>query len=319
MTWVWLAALIILTMLLLSGWVFFRFAFARKGFRMPGKRYLEEGEADLRSWKNFMEIHERDVRWLKEQKKESLRITSDDGLVLHGERLRCEKPERIVLCVHGFRGSYVHDFASVSRFLNREHCDLYLIDQRAHGESEGNCITFGAKEKKDVQAWCREIERNNPDRLPVYLYGISMGSATVLLAGSEMHGTKINGIIADCGYSSIREILSANARRSFHMPPYPIMWFMELFCRMLAGFSFQDGDVKKALRENEIPVLFFHGSEDHFVTMDHTERNYEACASEKRAVYIEGGVHASSYNQNTPLYEQCVREFFAAHDDAEED
>ena len=294
--------------------VFFQFTFTKQGMRIPGKPYLKEGEYDLRSWKAFEQRHTEDVQWLSSQPKKEVTIVSDDGLKLYGQYFKAEKPDRIVLCVHGYRGSAFHDFASVSRFLHEQNCDLLLIDQRASGKSEGAFITFGAKEKTDIRNWCEYLSANNSKGLPIYLYGISMGAASVLCALDQGVGSVINGVIADCGFSSARSILAYRARHTFHTPSFPVLNLMELYCSLRAGFRFAEADAEQTLRSTTVPVLFIHGSEDHFVPIENSIRNYEACASEKELVLINGGIHASSYNTDEALYQSKLLSFFERND-----
>ena len=297
--------------------MFFQFTFSRKGMRMPGKPYAKEGEYDLRIWKNCMEQHLQDHNWYLEQPMDSLTVMSEDQLNLHGNYLHCEKPERIVLCVHGFRGDPSHDVAGVARYLHQHHCDLLFINQRASGQSEGNYITFGAKEKNDIKTWCRYLEAHNPKKLPVYLYGVSMGCTTILCASTLGITPLVHGLIADCGYSSIRSILEAQARGSFHLPPYPVLSLIELLCRWIAKFRFSDGDAQEAMKQNRIPVLFIHGNDDHFVRTENTLRNYEACAAEKELLLVDGATHANSYNVNEQLYQAYLNRFFQKWDNEE--
>ena len=289
---------------------FFRFAICRGGTMMPGKK-KPDGESDeKRIWKKYWADHLEQKAWLTAQDMETVSVVSEDGLKLCGRYLPCEKPERIVLCVHGYRGAPLEDFAASSRWLHENGCDLLLIEQRGTGESEGKYITFGAKEKRDIISWCRWIEARNEGRLPVYLYGLSMGCTTVLLACDQGLPSSVRGIIADCGFSSVRKTFEDRTRESFHLPPYPMMYLMEMYCRTLAGFCFADADVPKALAGNTVPILFFHGEEDHFVRPENTLRNFEADAGEKELVVVPGATHLVSCSENPQLYTEKVRSFF---------
>ena len=284
---------------------------------LPGKPHMKQGEYNLRPWKNCMEQHLEDHAWYVKQQMEPVTVQSQDHLKLHGNYLKCEDPKRIVLCVHGFRGDASHDAAGIARYLHEHQCDLLLISQRASGQSEGNYITFGAREKYDVKCWCQYLEAHNPNHLPVYLYGVSMGCTTILCASVLGITPLVHGLIADCGYSSIRSILEAQARSAFHMPPYPILQIMEWMCILFAGFRFSEGDAEAAMKQNRIPVLFIHGSEDHFVRKENTLRNYEACAAEKELLLVDGASHANSYTVNEAACQSCLDAFFRKWDGEE--
>ena len=300
---------IILLLLLGAGWIFFLYTMTRKGLAMPGKPRVTDDNPDLRAWKNYKDRHDEDVAWYREQTMEEVNVTSYDGLELYGQYLPCDRPERVVICVHGYRGGAVHDFASQGRWLHAENCALLFVTQRGSGKSGGKYMTFGAKEKLDVRCWANYAAVRFPD-LPVYLYGISMGCATVLLSSVTGLPAAVRGIIADCGFTSVRDILSAQCRQAFHLPPEPLLPFLEFWCVLFADFRFSQADAKKVLPDNRIPVLFIHGENDHFVRPENSMENYEACGSEKKLLLIPDGVHASSYYEDTPLYQNYVRSLF---------
>lgn len=85
---------------------------------------------------------------------------------------------------------------------------------RAHGSSEGKCLTFGVKERYDCLAWINcAIERFGRDT-KIFLYGISMGAATVLMAGGLDLPDNVVGIVADCGYTSPTAIIKKSCTSS---------------------------------------------------------------------------------------------------------
>ena len=302
-------AVLFLVVMFIAGWIFFRYTMTREGMSMPGKPRITEDNPDLRAWDKYRPVHDADVKWFESQTMEDVRIMSDDGLKLYGQYLRCDHPERLVICVHGYRGSALHDFASQGRWLHSAGCDVLFITQRASGNSEGAYMTFGAKEKWDVRAWARYAAAEHPD-LPLFLYGISMGCTTVLLSSVTGLPDTVKGIIADCGFTSVRSILSAQCWQAFHLPPEPLIEFLQFYCILLAKFRFSDADAKRVLPENTIPTLFIHGEEDHFVWPQNSKENYLECGGPKELLMIEKAVHASSFCENPGLYQAFVQKLF---------
>lgn len=300
---------VLLVLLFIAGWIFFRYTMTREGLAMPGKPRITEEHPDLRAWAKYRARHEADVQWFEKQAMEEVWITSHDGLKLYGQYLHCDRPERLVICVHGYRGAAKHDFASQGRWLHEEGCDVLFITQRASGNSEGNYTTFGAKEKLDVRDWARFAAETHPD-LPICLYGISMGASTVLLSSVTGLPEAVKGIIADCGFISVRSILAAQSRQAFHLPPVPLLDILQIYCILLAKFRFSDADARRVLPDNTIPTLFIHGEDDHFVWPQNTKENYAACGGPKELLLIPHGVHASSFCENTGLYQAYVRKLF---------
>ena len=91
--------------------------------------------------------------WCFEQKMQDCYIKSIDGLKLHALYLPAEAAKRIVILSHGYRGSRFGTLSFMAKYLHEHQCDVLFIEHRCCGDSEGNYITFGAKEQWDVQQW----------------------------------------------------------------------------------------------------------------------------------------------------------------------
>ena len=101
----------------------------------------------------FEKEYEAGKAWCQGQAMQDCHIRSADGLLLHASFFPAKDAERIVVLCHGYKGSSFGDFANIARFLHEHKCSLLFIDQRCCGESEGEFITFGAKEQYDIQEW----------------------------------------------------------------------------------------------------------------------------------------------------------------------
>ena len=256
-------------------------------------------------------------KWCEEQTTEDFQIVSQDGLSLHASYLRTESPERILILCHGFKGAGFGDFAFISRFLHENHCNLLYIDERSCGKSEGNYITFGAKESQDIRDWADFIVKQDGGNLPVYLYGMSLGASSVVMAGGLELPDQVKGIIDDCGYYSMESAIRGVAENWFHIKHIrPLLFIMNFYCRIFAGFSMDEACTKKALGKNTRPMLFFHGSTDTFVNPADTRWNYSLCRAPKELVIIKGAKHLCSCYADSQLYERKLMEFFGKYDKA---
>lgn len=290
-----------------AGYYLFRYACIRKS------RISKRKQDDDRPVSEQQKIHRAaKAEWEKVPYTE-VEIISRDGLKLKGKYYPAPDADRAVLCAHGYRGSSAGDFGTIAAYL-KDSCSLLLIDERACGDSEGKYITFGAKEKDDIVRWTDQLIRLTDGRLPVYLFGVSMGSASVLLTSDQKLPSEVKGMIADCGYSSMKMIVSEVARDWFHLASFPVIDILGIFCRLEGHFSMRQADVKKALRKASLPVLFLHGLADDFVRPHHTYINAEACASPHETVLFEGAPHGSSCICGPVRYKEALDRFFRAND-----
>ena len=253
--------------------------------------------------------------WCENQQMQDWYIRSIDGLKLHAFYLPADNPKRIILLSHGYKGTSFGSIAHMAEFLHENDSSLLFVDQRCCGKSEGKYITFGAKEQYDILAWIRRISRINKEILPIYLYGQSMGAATVLLAAGHKLPEEVKGIIADCGFHSLKQQLKDIAKGWFHLHWIGLLLIrVDILCRYYAGFRMQDTDTTRALLKNKRPILFFHGKEDTYVWPKNTIINYEICTAPKELVLVPGARHLCSSFVAPELYKKKLIEFFENND-----
>ena len=140
--------------------------------------------------------------------RQEVSITSDDGLKLWGTYYEYAPGAPIELMFHGYRGNAERDLSGGVERCFRLGRSVLVVDQRCCGRSEGRTITFGIREHRDCLRWLDfMLERFGPD-VKIILTGVSMGAATGLMAGGCDLPPNVIGILADCGYSSARDIMA---------------------------------------------------------------------------------------------------------------
>ena len=248
-------------------------------------------------------------RWLREKGAEDVSVTSLDGLTLRGKWLPAEKPMATIILFHGYHSHHLQDFAGIYEYYHAIGLNLLLVRQRAHGESDGKYVTFGVKERRDALSWI-DFHNRTHGMDNVYLGGMSMGASTVLFAAGEELPPNVRGITADCGFSSPAEILSHIIRRDFHLPPKLVLPLMEVWARILGGFSFYECDSRETLSRSKTPILFIHGKADDFVPSCMSEFGFAACASEKEILLVDDAGHGRSYLYEPERLRNALTDFF---------
>ncbi|MDO5538627.1 MAG: alpha/beta hydrolase [Eubacteriales bacterium] len=299
------------------GWSFFEMTVrCKKNRKLVKKKWFRLSHTKINHpVDKFEKEYEDGKAWCREQNMQDCYIRSKDGLVLHAYYLPAEHAKRFVLLSHGYKGSGFGDFAYIAGFLHENNCNLLFIDQRCCGESEGQFITFGAKEQYDVQSWTYYIADRNKDKLPIYLYGESMGASAVLMASGQTLPWEVRGLIADCGFRSMKSQLQDMAANWFHLNWVELLLFrVDLFCRFFARFRMKDADTTNAMKKNRRPVLFFHGMKDTYVVPENSQYNYSVCQAPKELVMIPEARHLCSAYEAPGLYREKILEFFAKYD-----
>ena len=240
----------------------------------------------------------------------TIAIQSRDGTHLLGHWMPAENPKRIVVAMHGWRSAWDNDFGMIADFLLKNQCSVLYAEQRGQGRSGGKYMGFGLMERYDCLDWVNWVNRQTGEKYPVYLCGISMGASTVLMAGGLDLPGNVQGILADCGYTSAVDIwkhVAKNLHLSYGMCGGPAgkMAKKRLCMAMDAECCPQ------ALARCKVPVLFIHGTDDRFVPIQMTYENYKACAAPKRLFIVPGAEHGMSYLVDPKGYETAVKAFWA--------
>lgn len=251
---------------------------------------------------------------LEQNAQETVEIQGQDGTRLVGHWYPCEEPKRILVAMHGWRSSWSRDFGLVADFWHENGCSVLYAEQRGQGESGGEYMGFGMLERYDCQQWAKWVDANNPDNLPIYLSGISMGATTVLMASGMELPENVHGIMADCGFTSAYDIWKHVAEKNLHLHYGIYAAAVDDLCKKKIHVGARDYSTVEALAQCKVPVLFAHGTDDSFVPVEMTYENFKACASPKRLFIVPGAEHAQSYLVDKDGYEAQAKDFWKTYD-----
>lgn len=295
-----LAALVLLTALI----CFF------KVFYSPRRKDTDEYpvlEGEL-----YQPYREQMINWILQRRAmphRKVEITSFDGLTLRGTYFEYAKGAPLEIMLHGYRGSSERDMSGgVARAFALGHSAL-VVDHRGSGASDGRVITFGINERRDCLSWLDFVLREIDPEARVILTGISMGAATVLMCGAEELPPNVIGILADCGYTSAKEII-CKVVAEMKLPPRLLYPFIRLGARLFGRFDLEEASPIEAMPKCRVPVIFFHGDTDDFVPHEMSLRNFEACATRKKMVTVKGAGHGLCYPVDPEYYVAELGEFF---------
>ena len=243
---------------------------------------------------------------------EDVYIDSYDALRLHARYYKNGDGKKVILLAHGYKSNGEHDFSCAFEPYKSQGFDFLLIDQRAHGKSEGEYICFGAKERFDICRWCDYLVERNGDSVKIILDGISMGSTTVMLAAGLPEISKnVCGVIADCGFTDAKSEIEYVAKTDYKLPPFPAVALLELACKKRAKFGFSEASTLDAVKNIKVPIIFVHGEADNYVPCDNSKKNYDACESEHKWLFtVQSAGHGLSYLVDTEGCTKALDTFF---------
>ena len=294
----------IIALILLSSFFVYLFVFHRKKEGDPGE------VMDDPQYKVYGEETRAMVDKLKARAFEEVHIISFDGLRLFGRWYEGKKDSPVAVLCHGYNGSAFRDFSGGSDIFLSLGWNVLLIDQRAHGKSDGSTITFGIKEKYDALDWA-DYARERKKDAPIFLVGISMGGATVLMASAMAEERGIKGIAADCPYSSPYEIIS-KVMVDKGLKPSLLMPLVSLSAFLFGHFRLKSESAAEAVEKSSLPILIIHGLDDRFVPDYMSREIYERSKGNVEYETFPEAGHGLSYMVDRKRYVDTTVRFFSS-------
>ncbi|MGN0984997.1 MAG: alpha/beta hydrolase [Candidatus Enterenecus sp.] len=236
-------------------------------------------------------------------------LTSRDGLELHALYVpQAAESHRYAVVCHGY-GNCPLGMAGYARQFYDMGFSILLPAARAHELSGSEYGGMGWPERKDIVDWIGTIVADDPEA-EIFLFGVSMGGATVMMVSGEELPANVKCIIEDCGYSSVWDEFALQLKDMFGLPTFPLLNSASLVCKLRAGYSFGEASAVKQLENATVPMLFIHGEEDTFVPYSMLDKVYDACASaEKEKLSVPGAAHAQSASTDPELYWGTITAF----------
>jgi uncharacterized protein len=237
-------------------------------------------------------------------------IPSDFGYNLAGNYFPSTNGgEDTIIIAHGVGGGRKGSPEYVKLFLELGF-NVITYDQRHHGNSGGDNISYGYYESYDMKKvvdYSKNISVGNTG-----VFGISMGASTTLMyAGVVEDGADF--YIVDAAYSNFYEEALYRLDRDFSYIPHWSIDFVgnltDLFVRVRAGFSLKDVNPLKHIENINSPIMFINTKEDMFIPPYMTEKLYEKKTGDKYLYLVERGNHGQALAENPEKYRDEIYNF----------
>lgn len=212
------------------------------------------------------------------------------GIRLHAYSLDQGSPVTALLC-HGY-GSGPEARAKDAEFYASLGFNLLLPHNRGHGLSGGKYLGMGAYEREDLSLWCDRLLEGTDGR--ILLDGVSMGAASVVLACAHRRSRGIAAVVCDSCFSSGWAAVCHRTRKKWRLPPFPLLYITDLFCRLFAGYSLRQSSPLAVIGEVSCPILFLHGEQDRLVPPAMAEQLFSAARGDKELLIVPGAGHGAA-------------------------
>jgi pimeloyl-ACP methyl ester carboxylesterase len=231
---------------------------------------------------------------------------SADGLELRAWWTPRQGSPRAALLVHGWGADksslYVIETA---RVYHEAGFNVLMLDLRAHGKSEGERVTLGYREVRDVQAALMWLEGCGFAPEKVVLHGWSMGGASILRAAPQ---TGVAAVVEEAAYADLPPLLRERLPEASGLPAFfnPGILLMGSLFLGIDPWAVRPGKEAGEISEEGVPFMIIHSRADAVVPFANAE---SLAAAYPKAEFwaLEGYDHVEAYTH--PQYGERLRSF----------
>lgn len=219
-------------------------------------------------------------------------------------------PKGTVLVLHGYRDAK-ENMLHWALALAEAGYRTVLVDLRGHGRSTGDSIAYGAFEAKDLVQVIDDLARRGLLAGKLGVIGVSYGASTGLLLAAR--DARVAAVVALEPFSNARDAVVEFAHGV--APTEAAKISDATFAAAVAraekqgNFSWADGDVLAAMPRVKVPVLFFHGERDRWLSPENSRRLFAQAQKGSRLVTLEKDDHLLLSMRLAPI-DRFVREWF---------
>jgi pimeloyl-ACP methyl ester carboxylesterase len=146
-------------------------------------------------------------------------FNTEDGIRLKGWLLPGESNKPVIVLLHGWDTSKAAMLPHAV-YLHRNGYNVFMIDFRAHGESEGKFMSFGYEEQRDLKAALNFLNTNSTlKNNKIIVLGISMGASVGIMVAAK--DKRIEAVIADSPYISLNSNIIKQVNLKYNLPSIP--------------------------------------------------------------------------------------------------
>ncbi len=248
-----------------------------------------------------------DYDWWEQVENE--KITIQVGKETQSGILVRRPTKKVAIVVHGIFGIH-KDLAPQAKIFYDNNFNVFAPTLRAHDDDKSKYISMGFYEKDDLVLWIGKLIEIFGEDCQIVLFGISMGAATCLLCANKTLPNNVKCIVSDSAFSSAYDELKYLIKTRGHFPSFFVLPVMNFFFKVFGKFNLKQVLPIESVKSSNLPILFFHGTNDLFVPCFMTEKMFDSLIrTDCEKVIVLGAGHIQSYKFLGKEYEKKLLEF----------
>ncbi|MEO6568718.1 MAG: alpha/beta fold hydrolase [Opitutaceae bacterium] len=232
-------------------------------------------------------------------------VSLDMSFAKRAETASPTSPKATIFVLHGVmmaKESMLH----WGFFLAEKGYRVVLVDLRGHGQSSGDLISYGAWEPADLSQVLDELTRRQVIVGRVGVLGLSYGGAVAIDWAAR--DPRVTSVVALAPFSDARKAIDEFAHALMptvvsHVSPEKMAAALALAAKR-GQFTWEETDVVAAAHQLRQPILLFHGSNDQWIPLHHSQ-TIKAAAPSGSALRVGQGDHLTLSVRLAPIAEQA--------------
>lgn len=239
----------------------------------------------------------------------ALSLVTKDGVKLAAHYTPSCNGATIILS-HGYKMSS-REMLPIAALFSQHGYGTLIQDQRAHGMSHGEEISFGRDEWYDLDAAVNFLEQQlNIDTIG--LFGNSMGGALSLCYAAR--DPRIKAIVAQSPYASIGHSIKKGVKQFTKLPPVPFAPLVHFMAqRKLKIDSSTLAPLNAMAKIHPRPVLLMMGGQDRYVEPQGIFSLQQASENSAELWYEHDLDHVEFYEKYPAKFERQIMNFYGKH------
>jgi uncharacterized protein len=233
-------------------------------------------------------------------------LRSSDGLALRAWWIEEAGSSRAAVLVHGWVGdrSDLH-VVETALVYHRAGFNVLMLDMRAHGESEGERVTLGYQEVRDVRGALSWLEERGYDSERVVLHGWSMGGAAVVRTAPS---AGVAAVVEEAAYADLPPLLWERLPEASSLPAFfnPGIFLMGKLLLGIDPWAVRPEEEAGRLSREGVPFMIIHSPDDEVIPFEHAKW-FAAAYPEATFWKVEGYEHVAAYSH--PEYREKLLSF----------
>lgn len=235
---------------------------------------------------------------------EIVSFRTSDNLLIKGWYSRYSDTSATIILLHGYKANRLEMISRCEIFRNAGY-NLLLYDARGCGESEGDLVSFGYYEIRDLLAALRFLKVNGDSEIAIY--GFSQGGATILMAADSLKDIKC--IIAEGTFDKLENAIDNRFESTLYIPGKFGAWLMIPFAESKLGININKIEPVNEVSKINFPILIIGGENDDRTLKENTIMLYETAKEPKELWIVKNSGHTDIFSNNPEIYRSEVLDF----------